>query len=70
MNNIYRQVSEELGIPIQDVKRAYESYFMYIRYIISNLDLNNLDNNKVNFNIPSLGKLYFNENKFNKLKKC
>jgi hypothetical protein len=44
---------------------------MYIRYIISNLDLNNIDNNKVNFNIPSLGKLYFNKNKFNKLtEKC
>lgn len=70
MNNIYKQVSEELNLPIEYVKQAYESFYKYIRIKISELDINNInEDTQVNFNIPSLGKLYCNKNKLKKINK-
>lgn len=60
---IIDKVSNELGIPVNVVKLAYESYWKYIRECITELplskELNEEDFNKLktNFNIPSLGKL-------------
>lgn len=56
-------VANKLNLPIEVVKEAYESYWKFIRYTISELplkeDLSEEEFNKlgVNFNIPSLGKL-------------
>lgn len=56
-------VANKLELPTEVVKEAYESYWKYIRYTISELplkdDLSEEEFNKlkVNFNIPSLGKL-------------
>lgn len=60
---ILKKVSEELNIPLEVVKVAYESYWLFIRKSIIDLplkeDLSEEDFNKLktNFNIPSLGKL-------------
>lgn len=56
-------VANKLELPKEVVKEAYESYWKYIRCTISELplkdDLSEEEFNKlrVNFNIPSLGKL-------------
>lgn len=56
-------VANKLGLPREVVKEAYESYWKYIRCTISELplkeDLSEDEFNKlrVNFNIPSIGKL-------------
>lgn len=58
-----KQLSIELELPIQVVKEAYESYWTYIRESIKALplkeNLNEEEFNKLrtNFNIPSIGKL-------------
>lgn len=60
---ILKRVSEELNLPLEVVKKAYESYWLFIRKSITDLplkeDLSEEDFNKLrsNFNIPSLGKL-------------
>lgn len=60
---ILKRVSKELNLPLKVVKKAYESYWLFIRQSITDLplreDLSEEDFNKLrsNFNIPSLGKL-------------
>lgn len=60
---IINKVSNELGIPVDVTKLAYESYWKYIRKCIVELPLSNelseeeFNKLKTNFNIPSLGKL-------------
>lgn len=55
--------AKELNIPLEVVKKAYESYWLFIRKSIIALplkeDLDEMEFNKLrtNFNIPSLGKL-------------
>lgn len=58
-----KQVSNELGIPVEVVKEAYESYWKFIRESIKSLPLKEdltkeeFDKLRTNFNIPSIGKL-------------
>ena len=60
---IIKKVAEELELPEDLVRRTYDSYWKFIRESIQSLplkeDLSEEDFNKlrVNFNIPSLGKL-------------
>lgn len=60
---IIDKVSYKLNIPKDIVKKTYESYWLYIRTAISELPLkDNLNEEefnrlRTNFNIPSLGKL-------------
>lgn len=60
---ILEKVSQELGIPKEVVKLAYESYWKMIRSTITDLPLKEplteeeFSKFKTNFNIPSLGKL-------------
>lgn len=60
---ILKKVSEELNLPLEVVKEAYESYWLFIRQSITDLplkeDLSEEDFNKLrsNYNIPSLGKM-------------
>lgn len=75
MDNIYDKVSIELDIPKHVIKEAYQSYWKYIRETIQSLplkeDLNEEDFNKyrTNFNIPSLGKLTCTYLKYKGVKK-
>lgn len=63
LNNIYKEAAEELGLPKQVVKKAYSSFWKFIRTTIGELPLKEdlseeeFDKLKTNFNIPSLGKL-------------
>lgn len=72
---ILKKVSEELGLPLEVVKGAYESYWSFIRQTIIALplkeDLSEEDFNrlKTNFNIPSLGKLTCTYERMNGVKK-
>ena len=56
-------VANKLELPREVVKEAYESYWKYIRFTISELPLKNdlseeeFNKLRTNFNVPSLGKL-------------
>lgn len=60
---ILKQVSEELNIPYEVVNKVYSSYWKFIRSKIidlplkENLTKEEFEKLKVNFNLPSLGKL-------------
>ena len=60
---ILKEVSIELNIPVEVVKEAYESYWLFIRQSIvalplkQDLSIDDFNKLKSNFNIPSLGKL-------------
>lgn len=60
---ILNKVAIELNLPVEVVKLAYESHWVFIRETIASLPLkkplNEEDFSKLrtNFNIPSLGKL-------------
>lgn len=72
---IVKKVSQDTGISEGIVDRAYKSYWLFIRDTISNLplkeDMNSEEFNKLrtNFNIPSLGKLTCNYNRYLGVKK-
>ena len=74
MLNLYKQVAEEMNIPVEVVKEAYLSYWKFIRKTIQELPLkDNLSEEefaklKTNFNIVSLGKLSCNYDRYVKLK--
>lgn len=62
-NEIFNQVALKLDLPIEVVRETYKAYWKYIRSTISELPLkDDLSEDefrmlKVNFNIPSLGKI-------------
>lgn len=70
-----KQVSIELGLPPQVVKKAYESYWTFIRNNIKALPLKEdlskeeFDKLRTNFNVPSLGKLSCTYDRFIGIKK-
>lgn len=72
---ILKKVSQEMDIPLDVVKRAYESYWVFIREQISNLPLKSdlseeeFSRLRTNFNIPSLGKLSCTYERLLKVKK-
>ena len=63
MKNLYKQVAEEMNIPVEVVEFAYKSYWKFIKDKIQELplkeDLSEEEFAKLrtNFNIVSLGKL-------------
>lgn len=64
--DVILKVSNELNIPEEVIKEAYYAYWKFVRNTIKELPLKDgmskeeFDKLKVNFNIPSLGKLYCN----------
>lgn len=60
---ILKKVSDELQLPLGVVKKAYESYWLFIRENIKVLPLKEdlseeeFKELRTNFNVPSLGKL-------------
>ena len=63
MKELYKQVAEEMNLPIEVVETAYRSYWKFIRSKIQELPLKEdlseeeFKQLKTNFNIVSLGKL-------------
>lgn len=68
---IVLKVAEKEGLPSQLVDRAYKAYWRAIREYITSLpfkrELSQEDfvNLRPNINVPSLGKLYVDEAKYN-----
>ena len=74
MLNLYKQVAEEMNIPVEVVKEAYLSYWKFIRKTIQELPLKDdlseeeFAKLRTNFNIVSLGKLSCDYDRYVKLK--
>lgn len=70
LKQITKQVSNDLDIPEEVVKLAYKSYWEFIRNTIkqinfkANLTEEEFSKLKTNFNIPALGKLYCNYERY------
>ena len=72
---ILNNVAGELQLPVNIIQSTYRAYWQFIRQTIQELPLKeNLTDEefnklKVNFNIPSLGKLYCTKDKYDGVKK-
>ena len=74
---IIRQVAKELDLPEDLVRNTYKSYWKVIKQIIESrqirdesneiLSQEEFDNNVVNINIPSIGKLNCTYDKYQKV---
>lgn len=75
LNKAILEASEILDIPVDKVGKIYRAYWWSIRENIQKLQLRNnvteedLINEKLSFNIPSLGKLYTNYDRIKGVKK-
>ena len=75
MKNLYKQVAEEMNIPVEVVEYAYKTYWKFIRKTIQELPLKEdlseeeFAKLKTNFNIVSLGKLSCTYDRYLKKKK-
>ena len=74
-SDIIKKVAEELKLSEELVSRTYDAYWRFIRESISelplkdNLSKDTFDNLKTNFNIPSIGKLSCNYQRYTGVKK-
>ena len=74
-SDIFKQVSEELNLPLEVVKLAYKSQWEFIRESIKKLplkqELNEEEFSKLrtNFNVPSIGKLSCTYKRYQGVKK-
>ena len=74
MLSLYKQVAEEMNIPVEVVELAYKSYWKFIRKTIQELplkeDLSEEEFAKLrtNFNIVSLGKLSCTYDRYRRVK--
>ena len=74
-SDVIKKVAEELSLPEELVSRTYDAYWRFIRESISelplkdNLSKDTFDNLKTNFNIPSIGKLSCNYQRYIGVKK-
>jgi hypothetical protein len=74
MLNLYKQVAEEMNIPVEVVELAYKSYWKFIRKTIQELPLKEdlseeeFAKLKTNFNIVSLGKLSCTYDRYRRVK--
>lgn len=70
LNDIYLKISQELDIPVEVVESAYIHSWKFIKEKIEELPLREelteeqFNNLKLNFNLPSLGKLYLTYDKW------
>ena len=69
--DIFKQVSEDLNIPVDTVRLAYKTYWKFIKEHISELPLKEcteeqLEDMKCCFYLPYIGKLYCNKETFKK----
>ena len=69
--DIFKQVSEDLNIPVDTVRLAYKTYWKFIKEHISELPLKEcteeqLEDMKCCFYLPYIGKLYCNKYTFKK----
>ena len=64
MNDIYKKVGKQVGLDSETIRQIYESYWTFIRNTIEKMTLEQdisiqeFENMKTSFSIPSLGKLF------------
>lgn len=74
LEEMIKEVSKELSLPEDIIEKAYMSFWEFIRESIQKLPLKNdlteeeFNKLKVNYNIPSIGKLYLTYNRYKALK--
>lgn len=74
MLSLYKQVAEEMNIPVEVVELAYKSYWKFIRKTIQELPLKEdlseeeFAKLKTSFNIVSLGKLSCTYDRYRRVK--
>ena len=72
---IIESVANELQLPVDLVRKTYKAYWQFVRDTIQQLPLKEdigeeeFKSIKTNFNIPSLGKLYCNRDRYLRVKK-
>lgn len=75
MKETIKRLSRELNLPEKTIERVYKAYWEFIRETIQELplkeDISEEDFNKLrtNFNLPILGKLYCNYDRYVRVKK-
>lgn len=74
LQDAVNRVADELDLPIEIVDKTYKGYWQFIRTTIQELPLKNVDEDqfdtlKTNFNIPALGKLYCSKERWLGVKK-
>ena len=71
---ILQNVADNLNLPVSLVRKTYKAYWQFVRDTIQELPLKDDLNEeqfksiKTNFNIPSLGKLYCNRERYLRVK--
>lgn len=74
LEDVYKRVAERLGISPSDVEKIYKSFWYFVKDGIESLPLKDditeaeFDSLRVSFNIPSLGKLYCDKDRYFKMK--
>ena len=74
MKQITKKLSVELELPQEVIEKTYKAFWLFIKTKIESLplmeDLNEEEFNALrqNFNIPNLGKLYCNKKDYNRIK--
>ena len=74
MQEVINNLSKELNLSKEVIKQVYKSYWVFIKTHISNLPLKEelteeqFNKLRTNFNLPYLGKLYCNYNRWAKIK--
>lgn len=74
-SDIFKQVSEELNLPLEVIKLAYKSQWEFIRESIKilplkqNLSEEEFNKLRTNFNVPSIGKLSCTYKRYQGVKK-
>lgn len=69
-NESLNRIAWKLGVSNETVSNAYKLFWRYVYDNIMALDVHNPDTYKrASYNIPSLGKLLFNERKLNTVKR-
>lgn len=74
ISKIFEDVSKETGLPIHIIENIYESQWEFIYEKISTLDLDEVNEEefnklKTNFNIPALGKLFTSYNRIENVRR-
>ena len=76
MQEVIKKVASKLELSEQLVLKVYKAYWLFIRTTICNLPLKEdlskeeFDKLRTNFNLPSLGKLTCNYDRYEKVKKA
>lgn len=67
--DLIARIAEEADLSVEVVEKVYKAYWRYLRTQIEKIDFSEDKPHKYSFNIPSIGKLYTDENKVKLQKK-